>query len=672
MLSIHDPNIAVNSLIKLIQECLELAITTKKSKRNSNQKPRNNWITPAILNSCNKKEQLYRLWKLNPSNMEIRSEYRKYTKILDKVIVQAKLIYDRDLIKRNSDNCGKLWLVVKKILGKEAKNNDEINYVYNNNNQKITDSKTICNLMNTYFSEIGYNLSRNIHEPRNSRLTLPQVNPKTIFILPTDIYEVTSIINKMKMKSGGVDSINMKTIKTLIIYIIEPIVHIINLSIEKSIWPDALKCADIIPLFKAKDKHIISNYRPISLISNIAKIFEKVIHIRILKFVKESKILSEKQFGFMKNLGTRDALDYITNIIYNKLDKSIPIVVTFLDLAKAFDTVNHKILLDKLYNYGIRGTAHNLITSYLQNRQQRVIVNGTYSDLCEVTTGVPQGTVLGPLFFILFINDMLSMLPEDALLSFADDTAVISTDKTWSLVENRMNDYLNLIYKWLTLNKLSLNVDKTVYITFGNYCNSVPQDFNLFINGSKLLRVEKCKYLGIVIDYRLRWDHHIEFIVSKTKYLTFLFRKMSKVMSTDTLRMIYYAFFHSIVNYGILAWGGGYSRNKNSLQRLQTRLLGIVNKNQFLTANTTFNLDQLYAFESLNFHYNKLRETYSKSISITRNKSILLPKICKTVGSKSSYIKAITIYNSLPNNLKALNNQIARKTALKKWILANM
>lgn len=672
ILSMQDPNEATDFLISLIHKCMDSAkFDYKKSKHKTNMKPRSKWITEGIIISCNTKEMLYKAWKLNPTSNILKTEYIKYSKTLDKVIKLAKQLYDRDTVKQNCDNTRKLWNVVNNMMGKGKNMNNDITYIVNEYNEKTYDSITISKLMNDYFCSIGTKLSEKIVKPPNILLALPTFNPKTIFISPTDSNEISEIISKMKLKNGGVDKINMKIIKNLSEYIVNPLVHIINLSIDKSIWPDALKCADIKPIFKSKNKHVISNYRPISLISNLAKIFEKVLYFRLLNFIKKSKILSNKQFGFLKNLGTRDALNYLSNIIYKKLDKSIPIVVTFLDLAKAFDTVNHKILLDKLYNYGIRGKAYSLISSYLCGRKQRVKINGIMSDFGEVRTGVPQGTILGPLFFILYINDLLINLPEDIIISYADDTAVISTDKNWQLVASNMNNYLKIISEWLALNELSLNIDKTVFMTFGNYCDSVPLHMNLNIDGHNINRVGTCKYLGIIFDYRMRWENHIQHIVNKTKYLIFLFYKFSKFMLTETLLMIYYAFFHSIINYGIVAWGGCLPSHKLMLNKLQSKLLKIIFNNRFETDRKPLNIDQLFALESLWYHYNELKNKYSNSNSVTRRGSVLLPLIFKTIGSRDSYIKAIHLFNNLPNELKTLSCSKYCKTKLKKWIISD-
>ena len=272
----------------------------------------------------------------------------------------------------------------------------------------------------------------------------------------------------MKKKAGGVDNISATTIKTISEYVIKPLEHIFNLSIQQAIWPKALKQADIVPIYKSGDNSAISNYRPISLTSNIAKIFEKIIYSRLYNFIMKHKIISDKQFGFMRKRGTKDALNCLTNIIYRNLDKSKPIVTAFLDLAKAFDTVDHSILLDKLERYGVRGEGLKLLTSYLSDRKQCVKISDCKSEYKEITIGVPQGTILGPLFFILYVNDLLIDMQNETILSYADDTVIISCDSSWTAAHERLNEYLRKVAIWLNLNKLSLNVSKTVYIAYGN------------------------------------------------------------------------------------------------------------------------------------------------------------------------------------------------------------
>lgn len=665
----HDPTQAADALILLISSCVEKAYTVKKTNHKNKQLPRKTWITKGIIVSCNKKEELYNLWRLDPGNEQLEYEYKIYNKTLRRIIDNAKTLYDKIQIQKNINDPKKLWGIVKSIIGKGSRKNDEIECI-SDGSVLMTNPTDIANCFNDFFTNVGKNLSEKIAQPPNVSLQLPQFTSSTIYLYPVAPEEVHKIIKDMKPKIGGIDGIHAKTIKNLEEFILEPLVYIINLSIGLAIWPDALKNAEIKPIFKEGDKQIPTNYRPISLISNFAKILEKIIFNRLFSFIKKNKILSDNQFGFVKNIGTNDALGLIANLILEKIDKKKPIAVTFLDLAKAFDTVDHKILIEKLKRYGIRGHAIKLLTSYLQNRKQRVKINGKVSKFNTVTTGVPQGTILGPLLFILYINDLLFLLPSNNIFSYADDTAVVATGNGWEFVQTKMNHDLSIISDWLAINKLSLNIKKTVYLNFGSYNTSIPNDLRICINNFQIEQKHSHKYLGIIFDSNLKWDIHIKYIFEKTKYLPFLFYRLAKIMQPDTLKMIYYAFFHSLINYGNIAWGGAYDNYLTLLHRLQQRILKIINKNR-LAKNNPMTLEQLFNYNSVLFYYEKLKNNFERSTSVTRFKLIEIPKRNKTISSKNNYLIAVRLFNSLPNELKVLSKN-QRKQKLKEWIVENI
>lgn len=668
-----NPNKAINSIIEKIQKCLENSeVVMHKKNKKDRSVPRKNWITKAIIKSCNKKEALYKEVKAEPNNENLKNKYKNYVKILNKIIKDAKINYEKKIVEQNIDNQRNLWKVINNKIGNDRKEKGtNIREIITNDNEIVKDQKEIVNIMNTHYCKMGEDMSKKISIPKNKKISLPPINEKSIFLKPTDNHEVISIIDNLKNKNGGVDRISAKTLKTISSHISETLANIFNNCIEQSIWPDALKKAEVIPIYKSGKKHIIENYRPISLISNIAKIFEKIIYNRLSDFITKNNLLSSKQFGFTKKKGTKDALSYITSKIYENLDKSTPIAVTFIDLAKAFDTVNHEILLDKLYSYGIRGKAYDLLESYLKNRKQKVRIGQNSSDFKNINTGVPQGTILGPLLFIIYVNDLLTNMPNN-IVSYADDTAIIAIGKKWEDVEAIMNKYLEEVSIWLALNKLTLNVKKTVYITFGNYCDSVPKDLNIIINNEKIQKVDNYKYLGIVLDFNLKWKEHIEYTINRTRYLIFVFHKLSKIMNTNTLKMIYYALIHSKLSYGNIAWGGAYKSNLQLLQNIQNRILKKVYKN-FFPQNKPLNMLQIFALESLKYNYNELRNIYINSKSITRQKIIPLPRIYKTVSEKNHKIKAIRIFNKLPNDLKDLEiTKKATNKKLKEWIMDNI
>lgn len=244
-------------------------------------------------------------------------------------------------------------------------------------------------------------MSSKIKLYEKTRLKLPEGNSKTIFFEPTDIIEIQNIIKEMKNKSEAIDNLNTKIIKAISAYVSSPLEHIFNLCKVESIWPKALKTAVVVPIYKAGNRSCISNYRPISLLSNIAKILEKIICRKLNAFLRKYNIILDKQYGFVKNRGTTDALSHLTNIIYRNLGKSKPIIAVYLDLAKAFDTVNHEILLEKLERYGIRGNAWKLISGYLSNRTQKVKLQNHFSESKEIICGVPRNDTWTTVFYFI-------------------------------------------------------------------------------------------------------------------------------------------------------------------------------------------------------------------------------------------------------------------------------
>lgn len=664
---ISDPNLAAEFLIDNINQC----ITKSTTIVNLTSRKKQVWITKALIKSCQTKEKLYLALRKNPSNEMLKNEYKNYVKVLNKVIDEAKNTHEKEYIEKNINNKKKLWDIINEKVSKKSKKKDTIKYIIDSENNKIEDEKIIAEKMNEYFCSIGQHLRNKITQPPNASTSMPQRNPKTMFFRPTNCSEIADIIKNLKVKGGGVDKINTKSIKAISLYIVNPLCYLINLCIELSVFPIAFKKAAVVPIHKSSKKCLMTNYRPISLISNLAKIFERVIHNRISNFIFESNIISENQFGFIKNRGTSNALNFLSDFLYSNLDKSKPTIVAFIDLAKAFDTVDHSILLDKLSYMGIRGNVLELIKSYLTDRFQMVRIGNTNSSYKLIDIGVPQGTILGPLLFILYINDLLCQMPKDTILSYADDTALLSGADSWCEAKDRISRKLNEVSIWMALNKLSLNVDKTVFMSFGNYKDSVPLEFELSINGKELQRVTHTKYLGLMFDYNMKWKEHIDYIINKTKYLVYVFYKLAKTMSSDTLLLIYYAFFHSIATYGIIAWGSAYANCLNQLQALQNKILKIISKNTFLNVNRPLNIKTAYELECLLYHYQSLKEKYCKSKSVTRMKILVQPKNTLSVGSKNSYSTAIKLFNLLPNERKTLStskNNI--KTKLKEWLLS--
>ena len=326
--------------------------------------------------------------------------------------------------------------------------------------------------------------------------------------------------------------------------------NIINKSLVQGKFPNLLKYANVCPIYKKNDVDKCENDRPISLLSNISKIFEKIMYTRLWNFLSESEILFERQFGFGKNHSTNPGIISIVEEICINLDNKLFTCGVFLDLEKAFDTVNHKILIKKLDYYGIRGEYNNWLDSYLTNRKQFVTLGDSTSSQENITCGVPQGSVLGPLLFLIYINDMNTAVENSIIHHFADDTNLLCSGKKLKKLRKTMNKELSSLFEWLCANRLSLNVDKTEFIVFRPH-KYLKEKFTLKLHQSIIKESNKIKYLGVYLDKNLSWNFHITELCKKLSCAVGMLYKMKNMCSTSTLRSIYVSIFHSHLSYAI-------------------------------------------------------------------------------------------------------------------------
>ena len=345
--------------------------------------------------------------------------------------------------------------------------------------------------------------------------------------------------------------------------------------------PDQFKIATVIPVHKKDTTTCMNNYRPISLLSVFNKILEKLMHKRLIAFIDKYKILYDKQFGFREKYSTIQATLLITDRIQNAIENGLYSCGIFLDFSKAFDTVNHDILLKKLNHYGIRGIANKWFVSYLTNRRQHVSIGNTKTDDLIVSNGVPQGSVLGPLLFLLYINDFHLCSNFFDFHIFADDTNLFCSHKSLITLEALINENITHVSSWLIANKLSLNIDKTNYIIFHPPQKVTNYRMRLFIT-NKVIKQENCiKYLGIYIDSNLNWKHHILHISKKIKRCIGILSKLRHFVNISVLIQVYYSLIYPFLTYALVTWGNTYSTSLKPLITLQKKAVRIMTFSDF-------------------------------------------------------------------------------------------
>jgi hypothetical protein len=365
-----------------------------------------------------------------------------------------------------------------------------------------------------------------------------------MFLNQTCPEELSKIIDKLKDCASGWNSIPSSVLKSSKNSLTPVLSHIINLSLNQGVFPTELKLANVIPLFKAGDKQSTGNYRPVSLLTTFSKLYERIFYNRLANFLKMQKILFDYQFGFRTNHSTDMALTILIDKVVDALEKGHLMVGIFLDFSKAFDTVNHNILLEKLNRYGVRGVSNDWVRSYLDKRSQFCTYDGTKSETKFISCGVPQGSILGPLLFLIYINDLHHATDKLDIILYADDSNLFLQSKTLSEIETKMNLELPNWVTWLQSNRLSLNVSKTHAMVFGTKNDILKKELKIKMNGITLDVVNKSKFLGVVIDDQINWKQHILYTSKKTAKAIGIISIARRVFNKATLKQLYYSFVY--------------------------------------------------------------------------------------------------------------------------------
>ena len=383
------------------------------------------WLSDGLKASIKRKNKLYLTSLKHPTLYNIL-KYKQYKNKLTALLkCEEKHFYQSQIIK-NKCNLRKVWIIIKQVMNKTRSSRKSEQFMLNN--EITVDPKVIADGFNNFFIDIGPTLASKINTGGISHRTfMPESFQSSFFLEPTNTNEVKQVINKLKDGAPGRDAILPKHLKCISEPISNPLSRIANLSFEQGVFPEELKLAVVSPLYKAKDPIFFNNYRPISLLSVFSKILERLMYSRLLKFINKNDLLNKFQFGFRNNHSTFMALIVLMKNLITALDNGNCAIGLFQDFQKAFDTVDHHILLDKLHCYGVRATAHDWLTSYLYNRLQLVNYNGYESDFRVMKCCVPQGSILGPLLFLIYINDLPAVSKFFMPILFTDDTNLFCT-----------------------------------------------------------------------------------------------------------------------------------------------------------------------------------------------------------------------------------------------------
>ena len=574
------------------------------TKRYHTRKP---WLTTCLREAIEKKNKLY-YKSIKIKCMRTKKEYVLYRNQLRKLMRVTEKKYHADRIMENKHNSRKFWSIIKNIINRKKKSKFQEKFKLNDGSY-TADMKIICESFNDFFINVGLSLSKKIP---NQNCSLDQfIKMKavySVYLEPVTESEIRELVTSLKSAAPGYDNLRSSILKLSLPFICTPLTYISNLSLQEGVFPDELKIANVIPLFKSDDPELFNNYRPVSVLCSLSKVFERIMYNRLRNFLDEYKILFSYQFGFRKSHSTYMALMTLMDNLINFLDKGEYVIGIFLDFSKAFDTVDHGILLQKLSCYGVRGDALSWFQSYLNNMYHFVTYNGVSSDKKEVKCGVPQGSILGPLLFLIYINDLSDVCKCSLPILFADDTNLFHHGSDLSVIENAFNKELADISKWLKVNKLSLNVKKTHYMIFSRKKSNYQLD--LRIDNQKIDETPTTKFLGVYIDNKLNWKTQISYVGGEIARGIGVLVKARKYFDNECMLKLYKAFIYPYLMYCNHVWGNTYKTNLLKLQILQNKAVRIVtgsscrcNTDNIYRYNGIMNLDCINTYLTGRFMY---------------------------------------------------------------------
>ena len=647
------------------------------------------WITTKVKQEMNIRDKLLR--KARRTNAENDwSKYKRQRNSVTSLVKKVKNNHFRDLLRENARKPHKFWSILKKAFPTKEVSNQS-NVAFNIEGKQTTDNIAIANTFCQYFSCVARKLKCSSNVIKDYVWGKPAVIENFVnggvnfnfkHVNEKEIYN--ELKNLKRKKAQGLDDIPPGLLKDAASLIAKPLTYVINMSLTEGVVPKDWKAAKVTPLHKSGPSAEIENYRPISVLPALSKILERIVHRQLLRYLESNRLLVNYQFGFRQKMSTELAVTFLTDYIRKQADSGNLTGAIYIDFSKAFDTISHSVLLNKLPRYGITDGELVWFTDYLFLREQSVEINGTISDAFPVYTGVPQGSILGPLLFLLHINDIDGCLKHSSIITYADDTVLFTSSKSVDDIERGLNKDINSVHKWLKENELILNLKKgkTESMLFGTGKRLSllgGKQLKVYVDGKLINSTKSYKYLGVHLDPTLSLAEHFDKTCKKAASRVNIMRKIRSSLTSDAAEALYRTMVLPIFTYcGSLSLGlPDYSLRK--IQSIERRgkniIVSALGNNIELRVPTVSSLIKkrvcTMVFDCLNNNICELFENYFERRDhkyATRNNenSVKLPKVKLETGRKSFYFLAAKTFNSLPSEVRTLKYRTVFRKAIEE------
>lgn len=579
----NDPDIAYEAFLTQFISVYKKHFPRKGLRARKSRKP---WITTQSLKLIKEKDALYRrfLKTRNPADLLAFKAFRnKVTSCLR----QAKRnylfnLFNAEALKRTDV----LWKKLNSVLGREKEFTQSTELILNG---KPTYGTQLANEFNNYF----VNIVNSDHNPHIVDYMAAR-KCKSAFLAPTSSAEVCSVFSTLQnIRSCDYDDLQIRPVKYTLDIISPALAHVYNLAFSNGAFPARMKMAKVSVIFKGGDKNDLSNYRPISVLPVFSKGLEKIITGRMTTFCEKHNIINDSQFGFTKGSSTESALLAQKELILKSFENKLLTLAVFVDFSKAFDRINDETLLTKLEYYGFRGVFLDLLRSYLQYRSQVVVIDNKISASKPLKSGVPQGSILGPLLFIIYINDIVNIAHSSKFVIYADDTTLFFTAKEPAQLLRNANDALTTLNAWSTINALKINTTKTKAVLFRPKNAKALIDGTLHIGTSVVNIVPDFKSLGVYFEENMTWNKQVENVAVKLSRSAGVLTRLRFFLPQKIKLLIYNSLFFSHLNYCLLVWGNTTNANISRLYLLQKKAVRAI-------ANSTYDAHTSPLFETMN------------------------------------------------------------------------